>query len=60
LLVILSGSFEPLLDQVQVRFGKGDAMLGLFLKGVQYVYHPREANGVDGAICVAVEVVRIL
>jgi len=60
LLVILSGSLEPLFDQAQVGFRESDALLGFFLKGVEYVYDSGEANGVDGAIGVTIEIVHDL
>src|SRR5436305_10041971 len=57
---MLSGSFESLFDQVQIRFRRGDAMLGFFLEGVQHVYDSGEANGVDGAIRLTIEIVHDL
>src|SRR5205807_2229717 len=54
------GSFESLFDQFQIRFRRGDAMLGFFLEGVQHVHDSREANGVDGAIRLTIEIVHDL
>src|SRR5207247_1966774 len=54
--MILLGSSEPLLDEIQILLGCLDALLRLLLKDVKHVDCVGELHGVNGAVGVPVEV----
>jgi len=59
-LVILSGALEALLYHADLSRGCGNSARGLLLKGVKHVYNLREPHRIDGAICVAIEIIHDL
>jgi hypothetical protein len=54
--MLFLGSLQTRFDQVDFRLGCGDSGLGLLLKTVQNIHPARQADRVNGTICVAVVV----
>jgi hypothetical protein len=51
------GQLKPCLDYLDIAFRRLDSLLGLLLEGMKDVDNAGEANGVDGAVSIAVLVI---
>jgi hypothetical protein len=52
--MVLLGSLEPLLHEIDLRIRSGDSLLRLLLKSMKHVDRIREAHGVHRPVGVAI------